>query len=610
MAFFKRNKTSERLRRLGYLGRAVGLVWRSSPGWTLANGTLLVVQAVLPLLGLYLIGLIIDVVTKGVAAGSQGQALFWEQVAGLLMLAGGLALLADLSRGLADYTSEAQGQAVTDHVHKLLHAQSVALDLAYYENAAFLDTLHRAQSDAPYRPNQILNRLLQGGQSGITLLGVALLLVSLHWATALLLFGAVLPGVVLRLKYTDQLYRRWREWTPQQRRADYFSWLLTDATHAKEVRLFGLGTLFGSRFRGLRQQISRERLSLARGKTAVELVMRFSTTLAVFSAWGFMVHQSLLGAITLGSLVMYYAAFQRGQSLLQETLGSLSALYENSLFIANFYEFLALKSDVPEPAQPRPVPAPLQVGICFDRVSFSYPNEVGPVLQELSFTIGAGEKVAIVGENGAGKTTLIKLLCRLYDPTGGSISLDGIDLREFKTAELRQQMSVLFQDYARYNLSAGENIGLGDSDEWPSDGRIESAARQAGADKAIERLPYGYETTLGNQFEEGHELSIGEWQKVAIARAFVRPAQVVILDEPSSALDANAEQWLFEQFRQLTEGRTAIFISHRLSTVSLADRIFVLDGGRLTESGTHQELLALKGTYARLFQTQARYYQL
>jgi ATP-binding cassette subfamily B protein len=290
-------------------------------------------------------------------------------------------------------------------------------------------------------------------------------------------------------------------------------------------------------------------------------------------------------------------------------LSSLVSLYENSLFLSNLYEFLDLKRTVVEPLHPQALPVPLRIGIQFDQVQFRYPNSSRPLLEDISLTIRAGETVALVGENGAGKTTLIKLLCRLYDPTSGRITLDGIDLRQFETTALRREISVVFQDYAHYNLTARENIGFGDVNRLPDQDEIRSAAKTAGADKAIASLPYGYDTTLGKEFEEGEELSIGEWQKVALARAFLRQAQIIVLDEPTSALDAQAEHQIFEQFRQLTEGRTAILISHRLSSVKLADRIYVLKEGRIVESGTHNELLLLKGSYARLFEIQAQYYR-
>jgi ATP-binding cassette subfamily B protein len=306
---------------------------------------------------------------------------------------------------------------------------------------------------------------------------------------------------------------------------------------------------------------------------------------------------------------MYFQAFQRGQALLREMFSSLVSLYGNSLFLSNLYEFLDLKRTIAEPLHPKAFPKPLKIGIQFDRVQFRYPGSSRPLLEDISLTIRAGETIALVGENGAGKTSLIKLLCRLYDPTSGRITVDGIDLRQFQTTDLRREISVVFQDYAHYNLTARENIGFGNVNQLFHDDEIRLAAQKAGADEAIAALPYSYDTILGKQFEQGEELSIGEWQKVALARAFLRQAQILVLDEPTSALDAIAEHQVFEQFRQLTQGKTAILISHRLSSVKLADRIYVLQDGRIVESGTHNELIRRNGSYAHLFETQAQYYR-
>jgi len=306
--------------------------------------------------------------------------------------------------------------------------------------------------------------------------------------------------------------------------------------------------------------------------------------------------------------VMYFQAFQRGMGFLQDFLTSLAGLYEDNLFLSNLYEFLDLVPQVAEPRTPAPFPRPMQQGITLDHVTFHYPGGSRPVLDDICLTLRPGEHVALVGENGSGKTTLVKLLCRLYDPSAGVISVDGRDLREFATTDLRREISVVFQDYARYQLTARENIGFGDSRAPATDERIESAARQSGAHPIIAGLPKGYETNLGKWFEDGEELSIGEWQKVALARAFLREAPIIVLDEPTSALDAKAEFDFYEKFRSVAQGKTAVLISHRFSTVRMADRIFVLDKGRIVESGSHDELVRAGGLYAELFGTQARYY--
>ncbi len=597
----------QKLQLIQNLQRAIRLVWQSAPVWTVANLILLVVQGILPLLSLYLMKLLVDTVTVGIA--SSNHTAHFSQVLLLVSLAGIIALLSDMCRSLAGFVSEAQSQVVTDYVHSRLHTKSIEVDLEYYENAQYYNVLHRAQQEASFRPSRILTSLVQVGQNGISLVAVAGLLFSLHWVVAVVLFAAAIPGLWVRLKYTGKFYYKYRGWTAIERTAYYFNWMLTHDSYAKEIRLFNLGELFRLRFQNLRFSIRKEKLTLATQKAIVELITQASATIAVFGACGFIAYQTVQGAITVGGLVMYYQAFQRGQGFLREMLSSLASLYENSLFLSNLYEFLDLKRTVAEPELPQAIPKPLKIGIEFENVGFHYPNSTRSLLEDINLKINAGETIALVGENGAGKTTLIKLLCRLYDPSKGRITLDGIDLRQFNTTELRREISVVFQDYVRYNVTARENIWFGDINLIPEQEEIIQAAHNSGVESAIDRLAQGYDTILGTQFEQGEELSIGEWQKLALARAFLRQAQVIIMDEPTSALDAKAEHEVLGRFRQLTQGRTAILISHRLSTVKLADRIFVLNNGRIIESGSHEQLLRQGGTYAHLFKIQAQYYQ-
>jgi ATP-binding cassette, subfamily B, bacterial len=589
------------------LERALRLVWQSGPGWTIASLMLLIVQGLLPLLSLYFMKLVVDAVAIGLTNNNKEEA--FRRVVFFVGFAGMATLISILCNSLAGLVSTAQTQAVTDYMQGILQAKSLEVDLEYYENSQYHDTLQRAQQEAPYRPTRIVNGLVQIGQNGISLLAIAGLLLSFHWGIAVILFLAAIPGVLVRLKYADQMYRWQRQRTSIERKTWYFNWMLTGDAHAKEMRLFALGSLFSRQFRHLRQKLYRENLAIATRRSVADAIAQTSAGLFVFGAYAFIAYRTLHGILTLGDLVMFSQAFQRGRGALQGVLGGFAGLYEDNLFLSNLYEFLDLKPKLLEPLHPKPIPRPMRTGIVFDRVSFQYSSTSRQALKDVTLTIRPGEVVALVGENGSGKTTLIKLLCRLYDPTQGSIAFDGIDLRQFNTAAWRREISVIFQDYAKYHLTARENIWFGNIDLPPDDKQIVTAARYAGADQVITSLPHGYETILGKWFEDGEELSIGQWQKIALARAFLRDAQIIVLDEPTSALDALAEHEVFKQFRQLVKGRTAILISHRLSTVKMADCIYVLENGRIVESGTHDQLVRREGTYAHLFETQAQYYR-
>ena len=441
----------------------------------------------------------------------------------------------------------------------------------------------------------------------------------------LVLLISVAPGLLVRLRFVTLNYEWTQRSTSVERRAQYFNYILTLEPFAKEVRLFDMSEFFGQRFDAMRVWLTRGRLDMARRRLLADLGVQFFAVLPVFGLLALIAARTLEGAITIGGLVMYFQAVQRAQSALQGVLGSFLSLHEDTTFLSLLYRFLDLQPRLRPAAHPLPLPANWQSGLRVENLSFAYRGSEREALRDISLEIAPGEVIALVGENGSGKTTLVKLLCRLYDPDEGRITLDGADMREYDVAELRRQISVVFQDYNHYSLTLSENIWLGDlnlaghtddsSDKSSIDvparetlRAIEAAAAQSGADKVAARLPQGYQTLLGRNFENGEELSIGQWQKVALARAFLRPSQLIILDEPTSALDPRSEAEVFESFRELIRDRAALLISHRLSTVKMADRICVLEKGALVEIGTHDELMALGGLYAELFQTQAQSY--
>ena len=585
---------------------ALRLVWLSSPSWTIARVILVVIQGILPLAIIYLAKLIIDTVTINLTNNSADS---FGKILPLIILTGAVTIFNNLCQLLTELVNSAHSQRVTDYMQGIIHVKSIEADLEYYENPKYHDALQRAQKEAPYRPPQILNRLALVGQNAISLIAMMGLLLSLHWGIIGILLVAAIPTVLVRIKYSRIMYSWQRRRTQLERQSAYLGWLLTAEQYAKEVRLFNLGSWFSQEYLDIRKKLYNEKLQINIKRSLLFFLTQAVAGIIVFTIFGFIIYQTIKGVLLLGDLVLYYQALQRGQDNLKRLLSSLSGLYEDNLFLANLYEFLDLKPQIIEPEHPKFLPKPIQQGIVFNNVNFKYSDSARQALSNINLTIRPGETIALVGENGSGKTTLIKLLCRLYDPTSGKITVDGVDLRLFKIADLRRQIGVIFQDYAKYHFTAEENIRLGNLDIPARDKNIYQAAMRSGAHEVITKLPQGYSTLLGKIFDHGEELSIGQWQKVALARAFLRDSQVIVLDEPTSAMDPKAEYEIFKKFRELIKDQAAVLITHRLSTVKMADRIYVMDGGTIIESGTHQELMKLQKSYAHLFETQAQNYR-
>ena len=588
------------------LRRAINLVRKSTPGLTVANTILVILQGLLPLVTLYLMKLIIDEVTTAISAPEKIDA--FSKVLFYVAVAGGITLIGALLNSAAALVREAQSMIVQDHLQNRIQAKSINVDLAFFENPKYFDTFHRAQGQGS-RAISIVNGLAAIGQSTISLIAMIGLLLTFHWIFALILFSAVIPGVIVRLKYADKLYFWQRKRTVEERKAAYFNWIITGNHHAKEMRLFNLGNIFRRKYIDLRKVIRREKLDISVKHSIAAYLAQIFATLATYGSYAFFAYRTIHGAITLGDLVMYHQAFQRGQEFLRNMLGGFAGLYEDNLFLSNLYEFLDLKPQIVEPNHPKSIANPFKMGIKFEDVSFRYPGGKHNVLENITLKIDPGEVVAIVGENGSGKTTLVKLLCRLYDPGKGLISIDDTDLRQFSTLDLRREIGVIFQDYVTYYTTARENIWFGNIDIDSDNERIIKAAKLSGAANVIDGLPNKYDTILGKWFEDGEELSIGEWQKIALARAFLGDSQILVLDEPTSAMDARAEANVFVKFRELIVGKTAILISHRFSTVRWADRIVVLEKGKLIETGTHQELIRLESKYFQMYEAQASMYR-
>lgn len=526
----------------------------------------------------------------------------------LISLALALALLGNLCGALLGHVSTIQAHLVADNMQRVVQTKSIDMDLAYYENPQFFDKLHRAQREAPARPIRIVDGLTQVTRNSLTLLGALAMLFLFHWGVVAALLVASMPVVYFRLQHAERLHKLDREKTLSDRVGRYLNQLITTSDHAKEVRVFHFGPMIIDRFAAIRKKVRTALHEISASAYRRQFATESAAALAGFGSLAFIAESTLSGSTSLGELVMYFGAFQVAMGALRPTLGGLAELYENNLFLSSLFEFLDVRRSVPDPEHPISLPTPWRLGMKVEGIRFRYPGTDKLVLDGVDMAIGPGEIVALVGRNGSGKTSLTKLLCRLYDPDDGRITVEGFDLRDCRIAELRNQISVIYQDYGRYHLTARENICIGSPRMDPHDPAVEDAAKWAGIHDDLIRLPDGYDTVLSRTLADGAELSIGQWQKLALARAYVRKSQLIVLDEPTSSLDAAAEFAFFEKFRMMAAGRSALIISHRFSTVRLVDRVFVLDGGKIIESGTHSELLALNGLYAHLYSRQASYY--
>ena len=591
------------------IDRALRFVWQASKVPTILQGLLVAFLGMLPIASLYLVKMIIDqVAALALSPPSSVMDPVFYIVLQLIMAACGIGLLTALLNFAADYIKKFQAQTVADYMYAVLHEQSCRVDLAFFESPEYRDTLFRAQQEGPYRPTNIVSGLFSTGQAGASFVAVAWLLAMLNPLFPLIMIAAAVPGVLLRLKYSGKIYEWQEKRTEDERRAYYFHWMLTGDAHAKEFRLFNLGRYFIERFRQIRSTLKEEKLWFERRRAIGDFIAQASSLICVFGSFAYIAFRAARGEITIGDLVMYFQAFQRGLGFLKTLLETGAEMYEDNLFLSHFYEFLKVKPDVKSPLLPVPVPEKIKTGIEFKTVDFSYHKNEKKVLNCVKFSISPGEIIALVGKNGSGKSTIVKMLTRLYDPQKGGVYLDGINIKKFDIGLFRKKISIVFQDHIKYYLTAGENILLGDMERDADAESIRTAAIESGIDKKISRLPDEYDTLLGRWFKNGEELSIGQWQMLAISRAFFRDAEIVVLDEPSSALDPEAEKKLFVSLRRLMQNRSALIISHRYSTVRQADRILVMDQGRIIEQGSHDDLMGLNGEYARLYNTQAKGY--
>ncbi len=591
-----------------YSRQALELVWTTNRPLSVALGLLTLAAGMLPAAVAWVGALIVDAVIAAIQAGPDARDAATRHALLLVAAEGGLvAAIAGAQRGISFCQSLLRAQ-LGQRVNAMILEKALTLELAHFEDSEFYDKLTRARREASSRPLSLVMRTFGLAQNGVSLVSYGTLLAQFSpWAVAVLVLAG-LPSFLAEARFSGAAFRLFLWRSPETRMQHYLETVLAREDHAKEVQLFGVGPLLLRRYRDIFRKLYREDRNLTIRRDTWGFALGLIATATLYGAYAWVALATIAARITLGQMTMYVMLFRQGQAAVSASLAAIGGMYEDNLYLATLYEYLETPVDSHQGTAvrgPRP-----EDGIRFEDVSFAYPGSEAPVLTGVNLHIRPGSSLALVGENGSGKTTLIKLLTRLYRPTSGRITLDGIDLGEWEEQALRRRIGVIFQDFARYQLSVGDNIGTGDVRYLEDEARWREAAEKGMAAPIIEELPEKYHTPLGKWFNQGRDLSGGEWQKIALSRAFMRTdADILVLDEPTAAMDAAAEATIFAHFRALTKGRIAILISHRFSTVRMADQIVVLQDGRIVERGSHEELVHANGQYARLFELQARGYQ-
>lgn len=514
-----------------------------------------------------------------------------------------------ICQGLANYFRAAQGYVVTDYVNKAIQERAVAADLSFFDSALYYDNLERARQAGAGRPARVIANVLNVVRGGLMLGGITMVVATIEWMLLPISLCAVLIVLWVQLRFTRERFERHRALVQQERHATYADWLMTSETFAKEIRLWDLGAYLRKLYTDVRLKTRKKYLAIEWRKTMADMSVAVIGTGLFAVAGAFILYRFNSGQATLPDVVMVVLLMLRAETVGRAFVANLSKLYDDQLFLNQLFVFLDLKPDIENRDTARALPPPGEDGIRMENVSFSYPTTETPALEDVSLHLKPGQFTALVGGNGSGKTTLIKLLCRLYDPQTGRITFNGVDVRELDPLAYRRQFSVIFQDFVQFAYSGSDNLRVAELGAQSNAERVKHAAQLTGADAVLQALPKGYDTLLSRMFDDGVELSGGQWQKVALARAIFPQSQFVILDEPTSAIDPNAEAALFEGFRDKLEGRGALVISHRLSTVRMADYTYVLEEGRIVEHGTHDALIKLNGSYAAMFERQGRSYR-
>jgi ATP-binding cassette subfamily B protein len=599
----KQNKTEPKI--VSSFVKIIRFVWQIQPFKTTFLFLLVIVQGFVPAINLWVGKLIIDSVVQGIGRGIDA----FHQAFYYLLFLFVVSILANIVSHASTVIQTLLGDIITHKINVRVMDKSTSLDLFYYDNPEFYDKLTRAQREASSRPLMIITVLFRLIKNMITISSMILVLLRFSWLAVGLVIIMAVPQFITQTKYAQKGYSLLFNQTQDSRKMYYFSSILTSISHFKEIKLFNLGDYLLEGYKRIFEKIYGENKRLVFKKSLAAFLVALLSGASYVAVYAYAVYMTIEGRITLGDLTLYAGAYAQSQRMVGAIISNLASLYENNLFINNLFAFFNLEPKLAIPAVPLKLTPHVKKGIEFKNISFRYPGSEKWAVRHLNLRINPGENIALVGENGAGKTTLVKLLSRLYDPQEGEILLDGVDIKNFAPGEYQELIGIVFQDFSQFYLTARENVGAGYIDDVNNIERIKDAASKSGADKVIEGLPGGYESILGKYFDEGSQLSIGEWQKIAIARAFMRDSKILVLDEPTASLDAKTEYEIFRNFKVLTKDKISLLISHRFSTVKMADRIYVLDGGGIVEGGSHEELMLSGKKYYTMFTMQAEHYQ-
>ena len=578
------------------LVRTFRIVYNCSKGWFWARILLNILQAVLPLVPLYLLKLLLD-------AFSESTTPEFNYVLYILIAFAVVQIIQIWASNAMNYVSLVQADLVKDHMSKRIIDQSIKIDLQNFDSDVYHDTYERAVNEAGTRPISFINALSSFFQNMVSLIAVMGLLIALHWSVTIILVVIAIPVVLIRLHYTKSLVKLRVNQTQEERKSNYYKEILTQTAYAKEVRVFNFGEALANRFNDLRNILRDQKKKLySKRSNSVSLAQSVESA-AIVIALAVIVQRAIKGLISVGDIAMYLGVFQKGQSSINNALKATVTIHENRLYLEHLFDFLDLEPVIKSPSSPSALPASFE-NLKMEHVSFTYPETTNQIFNNFSIEFKKGKLTAIVGENGSGKSTLVKLIQRLYNVDDGKISVDGVNINSFLADDYRNRLSIVFQDFSKYQATASENIQLSDFSENYDLDQIKKAARLARADEFIERLENAYDNQLGREFKNGAELSGGQWQKIAIARAHFRDTEVLILDEPTSFIDPLSEEEIFNEFKQLAKDKIVILITHRVYNLKSADEIIVLDKGKIIEKGTHDELMNLSGTYKEMFDSQ------